>query len=240
MRRYFDARKPTYYQISAYIRLGHKYNLKELYKQSLAILKRHYTTSLERWIKHDYWQPSHWETGACYSIGIVNLARLVNEPTLLPTAMLACIYSSSSDIVRGLEREDGTRETLTIADLGLCFQAMKDIQQAVAASIARTCEEVVADGCEMKESCIPALRLARLQYLGANVSGMRSESGDTGDPFQPIDELKDVELGTCALCTDMVVQRDKKERQWLWSRLPELLDTEVPGWGRPVSQREAA
>ncbi len=229
--RYFDARKPSYYQTSAYIRLGHKYKLRELYKQSIHLLKSHYTSNLERWIKHDYWRPLHWNTN-CYSIGVVNLARLVGESTLLPTALLTCIYMDE-DLVRGFEREDGTRETLAPEDLGRCFRAMKDIQQAKAISMRRTCQETVSAACTTNSSCIAALRLVRLQ----NVTGFKSESGD---PFSPIDEFGDMELQTCAQCTAMVVERDKKERQLLWSQLPGLFGIEVPGWGNPVAQREGS
>lgn len=215
--------------------MGFKYKLKELYKQSLHLLKRHYTSNLERWTKHDFWRPSHWDT-VCYSIGVVNLARLVGEPTLLPTALLACIYMEE-DLVQGFEREDGTRETLALEDLGRCFRAMKDIQQAKAASIRRTCTEVLAEACTTKGSCVAALRLARVQHLDAHVSGFRSE---TGDPFQPIVEADEVELGTCMHCTAMVLERDRTGRQLLWGQLPELLGIEVPNWGRPVSQREGS
>ena len=114
---------------------------------------------------------------------------------------------------------------------------MKDIQQAKAASIRRTCTEVLAEACTTKGSCVAALRLARVQHLDAHVSGFRSE---TGDPFQPMDEADEVELGTCVHCTAMVLERDRTERQLLWGQLPELLGIDVPNWGRPVSQREGS
>ncbi|KAI1795394.1 hypothetical protein LXA43DRAFT_992563 [Ganoderma leucocontextum] len=195
----------------AYIRLGHKYKLTGLYKQSLHLLKRHYTNDLERWIKHDYWRPSHWDTD-CYAIGVVNLARLIDEPTLLPTALLACIYMDE-DI------------TLALEDLGRCFKAMKDIQQAGVDVVVRTLEARVSQTCETKKSCEGELLLAKVRHFDENRNGFKSCA------FPPFDEDPDEELDTCVDCTAMVKERIKEEREKLWNRLPELLDIDVPGWG---------
>ncbi|PIL26260.1 hypothetical protein GSI_12016 [Ganoderma sinense ZZ0214-1] len=231
---YFDARKPSFYETSAYIRLGFKYKIKELYKESLQLLKSHYTSNLERWTKHDYWRPPHWHTDR-YSISVVNLARLIGEPTILPTALLACMYMDE-DLVQGVECEDGTREMLSPKDLGRCFRAMKEISKAKALSIRRTCAEVLSEACKVQAMCIVGLRLARLQHLDAIVSGFGSE---TGDPFQSMDAVGEVKLAMCAHCKVLVLERDRKERQLLWSQLPQLLGIEVPGWGKPVSRPES-
>ena len=211
--------------MSAYIRLGYKYHLHELYDQSLQLLKYHYTDDLQTWAKHNYWKPSHWED-ELYSIGVVNIARLINEPTILPTALLACIYTPS-DIVQGFEREDGTRETLEVEDLGRCFRAMKDIQQRGVDGIVRTFKGPVSATCKSSLVCPAMLTRAKLRHLEANVNGFRS-----GDPFCALDEIPGMpELETCADCTAMVKERHQIKRKALWNRLPTLLGVQVPGWG---------
>ena len=90
-----ETSKPTYEQISAWIRIGHKYQLKGLYEQSLNFLKLHYTTDLRVWCESEHFAPPGWKE-VC-SIGVVNLARFINEPSILPTALLACTVMNAEE-----------------------------------------------------------------------------------------------------------------------------------------------
>ncbi|KAM5537293.1 hypothetical protein V8D89_009023 [Ganoderma adspersum] len=218
---FFKGTKPSFHQISTYIRLGQKYKLDELYEQSRQFLKNHYTNDLGTWDEHTTWEPPGWPGN--HSIGVVNLAWLINELSLLPTALLAYIYMDAV-IMQGFRREDGTREMLALDDLRRCFQASKDIREAHASPA--PC------------SCSAALHLA-LWTLEARMDWLMSSG-----PFLKFDELLQdmpVELDRmCAACTTMVKERHKKEREAFWVQLPELLDIEVPGWGAAIPQGEAA
>ena len=107
---FVGAAKLSFYQISAYIHLGRKYQLKGLYEQSLQFLKSHYTDNFDRWMKTKSWEPREWDSMGTECISVVN------ELSLLPAALLLCVYMDE-DIVQGLELEDSTQETLAPEDL---------------------------------------------------------------------------------------------------------------------------
>ncbi|TBU28434.1 hypothetical protein BD311DRAFT_663467 [Dichomitus squalens] len=227
-RSFWDVPGPTYEEISASIRMGHKYDLKELYEQSLAFLKRHYTTDLRVWAESDYYTPPGWKE--IYSIGVVNLARLVGETSILPTALLACTVMNA-EIVRGFTYEDGSQETLSPDDLGLCFQAKSRVRQASIGAVVRTFRRSVAPGCKQAAVCKSALRTA-LHGLEAFIDKLVLD-----DPFFPFEEfVKDRKLGVCEFCMRLVRQRNWNERVAVWNSLPGLFGLDVPGWGNPLGQ----
>ncbi|KAI1795390.1 hypothetical protein LXA43DRAFT_992550 [Ganoderma leucocontextum] len=206
---FLEAAEPSFDEISAYIRLGHKYELETLYEHSLEFLKHHYTGDFKT------------------SVGIVNLARLglLNEPSLLPTALLTCVYMKE-DIMQGFEREDGSRETLTLDDIGRCFKASGAIRQATVASVVRTLRDKVFSTCGTQASCLAALRRV-LQGLD-KVTWLLTSCPIRLAPDNLLDHKE--KLGACTACTAMVRRRNRKERAALWARLPDLLDVEVSGW----------
>ena len=225
--------EPSFHQISAYIRLGRKYELNDLVEQSVQFLKRHYTDNHDTWVKHGaYWDPSHWR--GYEPIGVVNIARFINEPSLLPTTLLSCVYMGEA-IVQGFGREVGTLETLALDDLGRCFRASRTIRQAILISLLHTFLAKVSPACKTEKSCRIALRGA-LRGVGG-----RMEYLMVSCPFRvSLDDFLDGKVGTYAECTAMVKERIRKERAELWARLPEFLGVEVPGWGDGPPQNEAA
>ncbi|EIW57011.1 uncharacterized protein TRAVEDRAFT_99074, partial [Trametes versicolor FP-101664 SS1] len=116
-----NQQNPSFDAVSALIRLGHKYQMQALVAQGVQYLKRCFTDDLRTWSAGKFYD-SNCPIQKRHAIGIVNLARLINEPSLLPTALLICC-ALDSDIVCGYTREDGTQETLTLADIGRCFAA---------------------------------------------------------------------------------------------------------------------
>ena len=194
----------------------------QLYKQSLTLFKNHFTNDLETWYSHSRWVPSGFSDVS--AIGVVNLARLTGEVSMLPSALLVCL-TLGSEMVDGFEREDGTKENLTLEDLSLCIRAQAAIRTATVRSIFRRFKRVVSAGCKAKDSCKTMLRDA--------MYGVEEFAGDliTGDPFAPYTSfLKDEKIKVCASCLEMLDERDDKERMEIWKRLPELLGIEVPGW----------
>ncbi|KAI1781652.1 hypothetical protein LXA43DRAFT_933524 [Ganoderma leucocontextum] len=220
---FLEAAEPSFDEISAYIRLGHKYELETLYEHSLEFLKHHYSDDFKTWTQAKYWGPEYWSVNA--AVGVVNLARLLNEPSLLPTALLTCVYMKE-DIMQGFEREDGTRETLTLDDIGRCFRASGAIRQATVAGVVRTLRDKVSSTCGTQASCLAALRRV-LQGLD-KVTWLLTSCPIRLAPDNLLDHKE--KLGACTACTAMVRRRNRKERAALWARLPDLLDVEVSGW----------
>lgn len=194
----------------------------QLYEQSLSLLKEHFTDNFETWSGHSSWVPAGFSKVA--AIGVVNLARLTGEVSMLPSALIACLMLGSG-IVNGFEREDGTKETLTLEDLSICIRAQATLRTATVRSIIRRFKRTVSADCKTKDSCRAALRDAL--YGIEEVTDVLI----TGDPFAPYTSfLKDGKIRLCASCMNMLEERDDKERQEIWKRLPDLFGIEVPGW----------
>ncbi|PIL26265.1 hypothetical protein GSI_12021 [Ganoderma sinense ZZ0214-1] len=203
--------QPSFNQISAFIRLGQKYEMGELAANARQFLKRHYTDDVAAWIKASLWEPSGWEDNV--AIGVVNLARLINEPSLLPTALMGCVYMEQ-DVVRGFEREDGTREMLALDDLGRCIKANRTIRETHVTAILRVFEDTVAATCTREKGCKAMLRLA-LRRAEERLGWIMKSS-----PFWTFHQLvRNIpkELETCEECTAMVEERYTRDCQSYWT-----------------------
>ncbi|KAI0694943.1 hypothetical protein C8T65DRAFT_833354 [Cerioporus squamosus] len=99
--------EPTFHEISAYIRLGHKYQCDKLVQRSVDYLKRYYVDNFDEWFKVTSLDPPTFQS--IHRIGVVNLARLAGADGLLPVALMCCCMLGS-DISKGFTREDGTLE----------------------------------------------------------------------------------------------------------------------------------
>ncbi|TFK88132.1 hypothetical protein K466DRAFT_521388 [Polyporus arcularius HHB13444] len=228
--RLYDAKSPSFDAISASIRLGHKYQMMELYDESVAYLKDHFTDDFDTWANQPDWFPPGWKHAE--AIGVVNLARLIGEPCLLPTALLACI-ELEDELVDGYTRSDGSQESLTLEDLKLCIAAKTRLREAAVVALFRTLEPVVSAACKNAEKggCRVALRTA-IYNLHATVNVWIG-----GCIFQPyLDCVKDGKVNVCSRCSALLDARCIYERLHIWNRLPELVGIAAPGWGMPAEQ----
>ncbi|TFK85589.1 hypothetical protein K466DRAFT_601034 [Polyporus arcularius HHB13444] len=227
--RIFDAKDPSFDIISASIRLGRKYGIAPLVEQSLAFLKSHYTDSYDTWTSQTSYVPEGWNL--LESIGVLNLARLTGESSILPTALLVCTQMGPA-VVRGFRREDGTLETLPLDDLALYFEAKTEIRKATLKAMLHTLAPVVAATCKAPATCQNVLREAVLG-LCAYVDNLIDD-----DPFGNSFEqyVKGGKLAVCGACLVAVQEREDSELRKMWSRLPEIMGVTVPGWGQPAAQ----
>ena len=223
--RLYDERQPSFNEISAAIRLGDKYELTELYAQSLEYLKHYYPSTFDSWTELTDYGPPDWE--ASEVIGVINLARFTGEPSILPSAFVACLCAepTTSAIARGITREDGSLERLSPDDLVVCLEGISSLRVASITAIFRTFEPVVSAECITVSACKRALRDTLL--------GLKDDIEHLlyGDPFARY-QLSVTEDGmkTCPSCSAMVSQRSLAERRDIWERLPELFGIDVPGW----------
>ncbi|KAI0351212.1 hypothetical protein OH77DRAFT_1411475 [Trametes cingulata] len=218
---------PSYDMVSAVTRLGHKYQMSKLIDSALGYLKRFYTDKLDVWEKGRSYNipgfaPSH-------PIGVVNLARLVDEPSLLPTALLQCC-SLGADIVKGFTREDGTHEQLSLEDIGRCFAARTILAERAILMIFRAFSLPVSEQCKTPGRCAEGLHALLMDLQN------RVESVSHPDIFSSLfdsDGEKDRVL-ECADCDSMLRQREKKLRREAWDLLPSIMGVQVDGWGTSV------
>ena len=153
---------PTYETISAYARLGHKYQMDSLVQQASDYLRKHFPTTVDAW----HSSPSYWPKGFQHehAIGVVNLARLTGEHSLLPTALLACMRLGSA-VLHGFPREDGSREILAPADFACCIDARPRVVEAHATAVLRILGSPISQGCVSRGACAVVLRAA-LEGMG--------------------------------------------------------------------------
>ncbi|PIL26566.1 hypothetical protein GSI_12324 [Ganoderma sinense ZZ0214-1] len=185
---------------------------------------------------------------ARHAIGVVNLARLTGEDTLLPVALLTCCGLNEA-IVRGCKREDEdcTREQLSLDDIGLCFRANPGGGQAdrgrgrdVPARFRLLVEEDRPTVRDEHGGGVLGPHRGRVPAQGAMADlprRVRVLCSDRGRPGLLLGFEKfrgDVRQQLCKECWAMVQDRDLAERRETWNRLldSELLGITVDGWGR--------
>ncbi|KAI0753693.1 hypothetical protein C8Q74DRAFT_1211191 [Fomes fomentarius] len=222
----YDSLDPSFELVSASIRLGRKYQMTTLYEKSLRFLKDHYTSDFDAWRKRGSWDPDGWD--GWEPIGVVNLARLMGEPSILPTAFLSCM-ALEHQVLFGFEREDGYKEVLTMADLGICFKANKEIIKDTIAIVLRTLQSRVSSRCSDASRCKGEMLKAR---RGLDVFAHKLVQGNLLLSYRSFVDGDRVHV--CTSCRKMLNARLTDEYRKIWNRLPDLLGIEVPGWGEPV------
>ena len=214
------------HQISAIIRLAHKYHIADLLSQALSVLHDSFPTTFNKW---DDFSRIHLVDVDDGPVAVVNLARLTDTPSLLPAALYECC-SLGEALVDGWKREDGTVEHLSPSDLKRCIRARDELAREAFALASIIFDPDPSDDCTTPGICATSLRnrLARIMRNG-------SAAGPTvlewwgffirlGAQLQLNDE------GYCSACEGELMARARTERERVWNRLPEIFDVEVPDW----------
>ncbi|KAM5533508.1 hypothetical protein V8D89_012845 [Ganoderma adspersum] len=214
---------PTFHAASAWIRLGHKYEVDKFVGNGLQYLRRFYPSTLSP----DPAPPGIWAgpikkgrpvdlTGQS-AIAIVNLARLTGSDDLLPLALECCTLGA--DILKGYTREDGTLEFMCADDLGLCFAAKGALELSVVGAYLRAFEHAPVDGsCDGGQSCGVAFRCSRY-----NFRTLDCESVGVDDMLVEERMESDVTDTLCARCRCKVVRGI--------NNLPGVFKLVVDEWG---------
>lgn len=170
-----------------------------------------------------------------HAIGVVNIARLVNCPSILPAALSVCCALPLRDCMRGFQRADGSYEKLTECDLLRCLQGREELTKAITPAFLRAFAPPRASsdtGCLMPKrsrgGCQMVLR-ALLHSYGKGTNPVRSGRM----PSEPFCRWLAVPYSPdlCDVCKKRVVDRLRAAQAKMWERLPEILDVKVDGWG---------
>ncbi|KAI0700398.1 hypothetical protein C8T65DRAFT_790601 [Cerioporus squamosus] len=223
----FEPHNPDYHTLSACIRLGHKYQISKLVEHSIKYLKQFYPSDFDKWTAHGRKRTEseyglHGLTDR-HCIDVVQLAHLTQELELLPTALMACCLLQD-DIVNGFEREDGTREYLSAADLGRCFKAARKLAEA------RTTVALRALTPGLSKICNSPVCRASFDEVLRNLD---KHARELVFP-EPCSEFAIILCNgpwLCSRCVLAITQREEAERRDVWNRLPSFFDLEVKGWG---------
>ncbi|KAI0742519.1 hypothetical protein C8Q80DRAFT_1058783, partial [Daedaleopsis nitida] len=227
----FGGLNPTYDELSALIRMGHKYQCESLVNRCLAYLTRYYHDDFELWRndEHVFSPPSF---APIHNIGIVNLARLLGPvaDTMLPGALMACC-TLGTEIVDGFRREDGTHETLSQADLARCYLGRAALVEANAEATLQLMQQTVAEHCRRPDRCEGVLRRILEQMTRENRQLLFSLRWDWS--WTPFIDSMDGERDLCWECYKMLGKqgRQKERQRAIFDKLPHMMGVSVRGWG---------
>ena len=103
-----------YDEISGLARMLHKYQIDDGIEAIVSYLSRYYPTDYFEWEQRARGNPNF---GNLENIGVVNIARLLDKPSLIPAAMMQCCQLPVKCLMEGFQRADGVHERLSQEDL---------------------------------------------------------------------------------------------------------------------------
>lgn len=188
-----------------------------LVEESLAWLTMFYPSDAEEFIKHrDRHQP------ASCAIATVNLARLTGADHLLPMALAECC-ELGADVVKGFQREDGTRDHLAPDDLGRCIKASRDLIEARLHAVEAALNPWVY-ACD--EDCMPNINTFRDRILSGKIPGLCTTQFWKSYASLLESEFPDV----CDACIKAFSEEELEQQRRIFARLPELVGVTVVPW----------
>ncbi|PIL26499.1 hypothetical protein GSI_12257 [Ganoderma sinense ZZ0214-1] len=222
----------TFDELFAVIRLAHKYNIPQVLEQALASLRESgFTTSFAAYSR----LPSNPESALdprCdpgqHNIGVVNVARLIDAPSLLPVALYHCTYLGS-ELFDGWTRDDGTIEHLSDADLRLCVDARAVLVHAHTVLLFSVFDGTVSAGCAKRTRCAAGLRDAQRVFVHAEAlaQGYQPLRYSWAEAVLMLEERKKV----CGSCAREMLERAKNGQKEIFDKLPKIFGITVEGWG---------
>lgn len=214
----------SFNQVSAIVRLAHKYNIADLEGQAFSALKAYYTDSFDEHESAGFHSQVSFDD--VHAIGAVNYARLANRLEILPYALYACC-GLRGDIVYGWEREDGTVEHLSPEDLKHCLDGRDALAREAMRLLPKVFVSAASDACEFPLDCCESLAGFMQEVANGDDAGSYAIFSSREGIIQEATHRYFI----CALCEKLAIERDREERENVWKRLPQLFGLEIEGWG---------
>lgn len=206
------AHSSEHWELPALVRLAHKYQIDVIERLAIDRLKRVFTNDFDAWNHPDPLRASY---KAYNAVEMLQLARLTNNPSMLPVAFYACIQHVERAIVDGMAREDGTLVFLDGADAKVCIQAIGELCRRSD----RVCQQTFL--APLSDSCMTPAKCRDIRERVLEKSLWMSDR----NPLRPRSFL------FCDACRDAVLERHEAARRELWKDLPQIfhLRDEVKG-----------
>ncbi len=220
---------PGFNELSACIRLGHKYQCDAVVQSYLSYLKKYYVDKFDAWWDVTTFDPPGFRP--IHRIGTVNLARLTGTASLLPVALMTCC-KLGPELGDGFAREDGTHEALAYDDVVRCFVGKARLTEASFVAVHRVFRDAVAGGCKHPSTCRGVLQrllqqVVENEELMEDIRSLHFDDAKTG-----YIDVVDSGRTLCAKCYEMVGEggRQDEQRREIFRRLPEMMGVEVENW----------
>lgn len=213
--------KFTFDQVSAVVRLAHKYKVDDVKAHGLHLLQEtHFNTDWDVWEIRSLLKPALTVRGS-FAIGAVNLARQIGATSILPIALYGCTMLDGA-VLDGWRRDDGVVEHLTEEDLALCMRGRDALVREAAALCARVFSTTPCEECTSSK-CRSRLRTVRMYALVEEFPGHL---------VLDLGWVPRLERGfrVCEPCSEAVSTHLSEERYRVWCELPDIFGIEVEEW----------
>ncbi|KAI0328033.1 hypothetical protein GY45DRAFT_1255899 [Cubamyces sp. BRFM 1775] len=229
----------SFENLSALIRMGHKYQVQDIVDDGVARLKRFYPI--------DYCE---WEDRAIRSVYVtasgadapeaIALAHLTDTPSILPTAYLACATLDSEWRAVEGDAEDGSEtaevdsllslvHTLAPSDLERVISGKVALGRSRAVRLFSILRAVPSEFCTRGERCALALQ-KNLQECPIEEFKHAVDGAEVFDPLHEWLWESSDEFVLCGPCTTESSQLDKRMTLEAWCELPSMFNLCVEGW----------
>ncbi|KAF7978933.1 hypothetical protein HWV62_44141 [Athelia sp. TMB] len=212
-------------ELSAFLCLGRKYDIPELYCEAQRRLFREIPATLDAFDTFpERPNPQHWlsiqRPQSPIYLELVILARRTGLLSILPYAFYRCCTRyPAGTLINGAKRSDGSMLVLSAQDQLIClagYRAMHDAQRATTLSWAWD-PQAFFTTCTSPAVC----RIARRSFIGllshkSAIAGLIKWARTDGHP------------DLCEACTGIVHQRHTTGRVQFWDMLPDLFG--LPPW----------
>lgn len=218
--------------LASLIRMSHKYSIPDVLADALARMKRFYTSDLEEWSaissREEYVKADPED-----AITAIQLARLTDTPTLLPTAFLSCFALDATTVPS--PSAGNTRTHI------LCQLPPEDLTRIIRGRVALMTLHVVrilpmrgtpgvpSAGCRSRTSCSKEMAAAFQVALDDFISSTLG-TGQNDILLLPLADHLTAGSGVCDKCRPLVVDRLEEVRRFVWEALPEIFDLVVHDW----------
>ncbi|PIL26445.1 hypothetical protein GSI_12203 [Ganoderma sinense ZZ0214-1] len=219
-----DKQPLSFDEISAVIRLSHKYHVADAQRQALSALKLYFSddfSDLRGFEGHGLFLIKRSD-----AIAAVNIARLTETTSILPIAFYRCCELGTA-VMDGCLRADGYIEHLSVEDHKICMIGRLALLREARALVFRIFQETSTPRCLSRRICRSALHT---MLVRAAVEEAPLEPAVFRD-WTPFTDKQADRLGLCRRCRRMLLGRELAVRREIWGRLPEIFGLYIFGWG---------
>ncbi|KAI1795320.1 hypothetical protein LXA43DRAFT_1090970 [Ganoderma leucocontextum] len=212
----------SFNEVAAVVRLAHKYHIQSVQDQAIRALQE-YPFSSDLNVHFGTPKQRISMQGAQY-IGAVNLARLTDTPLMLPAALYRCCLLGGN-LLDGWTHEDGTVEYLCTADIKRCFDARIALGQEQFLLLSRLFAAVAPGKCVAQGHCAVQVTSIARHVVSQEDTVKKPALYDWSTPIQ-------ITGGLCEGCKQVLLERNRVERQRIWDTLPRVFGITVEGWAK--------
>ncbi|PIL26474.1 hypothetical protein GSI_12232 [Ganoderma sinense ZZ0214-1] len=210
-------------QISAIIRLAHKYHVQPVLDQAISALEEAFPSHFEAWERIGTQTPAV-KFKSEHAIAVVNLAFLVDRPSLLSVAFYRCALLGGA-VLDGCKLGNGKTGTVVHLDRENAKRAIDGRNELAARALDVLLDIFDVDPCiecETPEGCGPVLQSMQQWAFGDT----KSSEADILESWRERIELWVRDTDICDHCREALVERDVRARRRVWRELPKIFDIE--------------